>query len=138
MSLGGLVHASRLCWRSKSQHRLARHRLCGRNRCAHLLGAACGARNHCAGSSEPPVAVESAARACSEPPLALAIAPKSLLEVTGSVTLSSVPLHTVLHCSVHGYAQVHTSICIYIYNCEPVHIHARSPPPPFHEVHRRP
>ena len=64
---------------------------------------------------EPPVALEITARACSEPPLALAIAPKSLLEVTGSVTLSSVPLHTVLHCSVHGYAQVHTSIYIYIY-----------------------
>ena len=32
-----------------------------------------------------------------------------------SETLSSFPLHSVQHCSVHGYARVHTSIYIYIY-----------------------
>ena len=61
--------------------------------------------------SEPLVALELAARACWVPNVALDIASKS----RGSVTLSAVSLHTVLHCSVHGYARVCTSIYIYIY-----------------------
>ena len=42
-----------------------------------------------------------------------------------SVTLSAVPLHAVLHCSVHGYARVCTSIYIFMTTARPTFSNTR-------------
>ena len=122
-------------WRSKSLLGPALSRLWARNRCSGLLGAPCSAPNRCTTllgtvrgaksllrpARKPPVALETLlglarSHRCSCHLLTAAFTIRSRhSRLLGSVPLLSVPLNSAPPCSVHGYAQVHTSIHAYTY-----------------------
>ena len=84
--------------RSKSLLQPARSRLCARNRCSSLLGAAC--------------ALEITGSSLFGAASALEIAVRRCWALLHAITLCSALLDSVLLCTVHVYARVHTSIYI--------------------------